>query len=176
MTDPRVPLPGSAGPATTPPGGGAAARYPLGPLIAAMGVSFNQACEQLRLAGRTRKQYRDEGMSEIVADRMAGKAGLVAYEIWPEMLDRAIAELERPCEHCGANYMPHRSDQRFCTTFCRNRGRNRPETPVDDHRRHCQACHGTYTPVRHGQRWCTRACRNAGRQRRQNSNDQEQAA
>lgn len=124
MTDSRVPLPGSAGPATTPPGGGAAARYPLGPLIAAMGLSFNQACEQLRLAGRTRKQYRDEGMSEIVADRMAAKAGLVAYEIWPEMLDHAIADVQRPCARCRSPFVPSRNDPRYryCSEECSKLG------------------------------------------------------
>jgi len=156
---------------------GCAPRYPLAPLIAAMGLSWNQACEKLKLTGTTRKKYRDDGMTEVVADRMAGKAGLVAYEVWPEMLDHAIAEVERPCEQCGTSYLPHRDDQRFCTPFCRNRGRNRPEVPVGDESRQCGACGDLYKPVRHAQRWCSRACRNASRQRRQNTSpDRKDAA
>lgn len=67
-------------------------RYPLAPLIAAMRLPFDQACMQLGLSGKTRKLYRDEGMTELVADRMAARAGLPAYDVWPDMLDRAIAE------------------------------------------------------------------------------------
>lgn len=118
------PLQGSDGPATTPDGGGAAPRYPLAPLIAAMGLSWNQACEKLKLAGTTRKKYRDDGMTELVADRMAGKAGLVAYEVWPEMLDHAIAEVERPCSRCGTPFVPSRNDPRYryCSEPCSKAG------------------------------------------------------
>lgn len=65
-------------------------KYPFAPLAAVMGMSEAQACRQLNLAGKTAQKYRRDGMSELVADRMAVKAGFAPYEVWPEWLDEGL--------------------------------------------------------------------------------------
>lgn len=67
--------------------------YPFAPLAAAMGLSENQAIIRLGVNGRMGQQYRHEGMSERVADRLAVKAKLHPFEVWPEMADRAIRDV-----------------------------------------------------------------------------------
>lgn len=70
-------------------------RFPFASLAVAMGLSQGEAARLLGLSGSTWKEYRDRGMTERVADRLAVKAGLVPYEVWPEMLDANLdAELE----------------------------------------------------------------------------------
>lgn len=79
-------------------------RYPLAPLLDAMGMSANQACLALGLSGSTQQQYRRDGVTERVADRLAGKAGFSVYEIWPEMADDvidAVAAADRARENAG---------------------------------------------------------------------------
>lgn len=48
--------------------------------------------KRLGLSGSTWKQYRDQGMSEKVADRRAAQCGFVAWEVWPEMLQDALED------------------------------------------------------------------------------------
>lgn len=101
-----------------------------------MRLPFKQACEQLGISGRTRIQYRDHGMSELVADRMAGKAGLVAYEVWPDMLDRAIEAVTRTCAGCGEDFVPWRRDQKCCSRKCGSRARDRSHEAEAERRRY----------------------------------------
>lgn len=68
-------------------------RYPIEPLAAAMGCSLNQMFEQLGVSGSTRKGYRELGVSELVADRLATRAGLVTYLVWPEIADDIADEI-----------------------------------------------------------------------------------
>lgn len=95
-------------------------RYPLEPLFAAMRATPNTACAFLGLSGTTQQQYRRDGVTERVADRLAVKAGLMAYEVWPEMIDDAIATIERDCARhdCTQLFVPSRADQRYCTPRC----------------------------------------------------------
>lgn len=109
-------------------------RYPLEPLLDAMNGSHNQACELLGLSGSTQQDYRRRGVTERVGDRLAAKAGLLAYEVWPEMIDDAIAEVERECARhdCTTRFVPVRKRMRFCSTRCQQteanrRRRKRPE-------------------------------------------------
>lgn len=64
-------------------------KYPLAPLAALMGMSEARAMRELGVAGRTAREYRVEGMSELVADRMAQRAGFVAWAVWDGMLEQA---------------------------------------------------------------------------------------
>lgn len=132
------PLPGkSGGPVTPPTGGGTASvhRYPLEPLAAAMGLSMNQACLRLGISGSTQQEYRRRGVTEKVADRLAVRAELVPYEVWPEMADHAIASIEVECARtdCATRFVPRRKGMRYCTSTCkdvegtRRRRRERPE-------------------------------------------------
>lgn len=70
-------------------------RYLFAPLAAAMGLSEAAAARALNISGSTEQQYRRDGMSERVADRRAVQAGLEPYLVWPEMLNTAIADVER---------------------------------------------------------------------------------
>lgn len=70
-------------------------RYPFAVLAEAMGVSENQAVMRLGINGKAGQQYRAEGMTEKVADRMAVKAGLHPFEVWPEMAVVNMEEAER---------------------------------------------------------------------------------
>lgn len=69
-------------------------RYPLQPLAALLGMDLGPLGKRLGVSGRTWQEYRDQGVSEKVADRMAVKCGLDPYCVWPEMLDDAIAATE----------------------------------------------------------------------------------
>lgn len=62
-------------------------RYPFAPLAALMGCTEASAARRLNISGRTEQEYRREGMSEKVADRMAVRAGYHPFEVWPEMAE-----------------------------------------------------------------------------------------
>jgi hypothetical protein len=75
-------------------------KYPLQPLAALMGMTEYSAAKALGMDDSAYCLYKRHGMSELVADRMAVKAGLVPWTVWPEMLERAMndakeARLER---------------------------------------------------------------------------------
>ena len=89
-------------------------RYPWAPLATAMGLSPSRAAKVLHAGGR----YLTDGMSEPVADRMAAKAGLATYEVWPEMVDHAIEDAGKACQVCGEMFMPARSFQVNCSKRC----------------------------------------------------------
>lgn len=102
-------------------------RYPLEPLAEAMCLSMNQACLKLGVSGTTQKEYRARGVTELVADRLAVRAGLHPCEVWP---DFGL----QPCEECGELFAATRPGHRFCGASCRDRRSarqryaSRPET------------------------------------------------
>lgn len=69
-----------------------ARRYPLEPLAAAMGVPLSSLGRLLGMSGSTWKQSRDDGVTELVADRLAVKAGLHPFVVWPEMVDHQVED------------------------------------------------------------------------------------
>jgi hypothetical protein len=69
-------------------------KYPFAPLAALMGLTEHAAGVALGISGRTEQEYRRDGMSEKVADRMAVKAGLHPFSVWPEMADHAIESVD----------------------------------------------------------------------------------
>lgn len=84
-------------------------RYPFAPLAALMGSSEASAARRLNVSGKTEQQYRREGLSAKVADRMAVRAGYHPYEVWPEMIaadfeDTHKAELERKARWARTRY------------------------------------------------------------------------
>lgn len=122
MTAPKVGRP----PITT--------RYPLDPLYKAMGLSPHQAGIALGLSGSTQQDYRRRGVTERVADRLAIRAGLSPYEIWPEMVDDQIASLHVPCARhdCDGTFIPVQATQKTCSPRCSTlvRQRRRRATPT----------------------------------------------
>lgn len=55
-------------------------------------MSEHEACKTLGVSGSTYVEYRRDGLSELVADRMAVKAGLHPFSVWPEMADHHIED------------------------------------------------------------------------------------
>lgn len=87
-------------------------RYPLEPLFAKIGGSFDHTRRQLGLSGGQANAYRAKGCIEETAERLAIRAGFHPFEIWPEMVDDVIDDVEgRPqvqvvhlfvtCVECG---------------------------------------------------------------------------
>lgn len=99
-------------------------RYPIAPLAEALGGSVHVVAQRLGLSGSTWQQYRDNGVSPGVADRLACRIGRHPAELWPDwptddspLGGRAgvrMAPAERPnrwhldlfCPTCGANVEP----------------------------------------------------------------------
>lgn len=100
-------------------------RYPLEPLAAALGCSLSGLGRRLGVSGSQWKQYRDEGVSEKVADRLAVKAGLTPYELWPSMLDAAIDAATQRCRECGEPFIPSRPWNVYCQAACQQRASGR---------------------------------------------------
>lgn len=100
-------------------------RYPLGPLTALYpGDSLNKTCERLGLSGSTLKGYMCHGVLAETADRLAARAGVPVYSVWPEMIDDAIAAVELECVECGTGFVrPHDKGKvpKYCGSACRVR-------------------------------------------------------
>lgn len=96
-------------------------RYPLEPLADAMNLSLAALGRHFKIRGSTWKEYRDRGVSELVADRLACRAGLHPFVVWPDMADNTTREVSRSCDDCGASFVPLRKDGRFCGARCRRR-------------------------------------------------------
>lgn len=103
-------------------------RFPLHALADAMGVELPSLGRRLGIYGSTWKKYRDEGVLEATADRLAGIANLPTLYVWPELAD----EVKRGCagRGCDARFVPYRSNQRFCSKRCGNRERTRAALAV----------------------------------------------
>lgn len=74
-------------------------RYPIEPLLQAMGATLSGAQHELGIGGPEYRRYRDEGMSRDVAERKALKAGFHPYEVWPAMVEDDMVEAEEADRH-----------------------------------------------------------------------------
>lgn len=98
-----------------------ARRYPLEPLRAAVGASsINAMLRRLGVSGSTEQDYRRNGVTEKVADRLAVKAGFNPYEVWPEMADHLVEDAEVTCarDDCPNRFVPLHHLQKYCRTAC----------------------------------------------------------
>lgn len=73
---------------------------------------------KLGLSGTTEKLYRRVGVSEPVADRLAVRAGMHPWEVWPEMAEHSMveaeaAELERSRERGRRSMVRMRQDPEY---------------------------------------------------------------
>ena len=110
-------------------------RYPFAPLARLMGMSEHEAATDLGLKGSTYQDYKRRGVTEAVADRLATKAGLSPYEVWPELRDAVIAEvLSKPDDEvricaepsCGQPLPPAATVRRvYCSRACSDRRHKR---------------------------------------------------
>lgn len=101
-------------------------RYPLEPFFAATGWTMKRANEASGSSAPNGVEYqlrKTEGVTALVADRIATAAGLHPAEVWPEWWeDGTEAALERhgrDCEECGSRYLPRNIRSRYCSPRCR---------------------------------------------------------
>lgn len=94
-------------------------RYDFSVLAEAMGATEAQAARTLGFSGSTEQKYRREGMSAVVADHAAVRAGLHPFNVWPEMAEHALEATTRACGRCGARFVPVRKAQKWCSKQCR---------------------------------------------------------
>lgn len=94
-------------------------RYPFAPLEALLGDV--DLARVLGVSGRTIGIYKHRGLSDEQADKAAVRAGFVAYEVWPELLDDLIDGHERACGNrlCDERFVPLRSNHVYCSPRCR---------------------------------------------------------
>jgi hypothetical protein len=100
-----------------------APRYPIEPLARLLGISPGTALARLGVSGSTAKQYRTEGVSGRVADRLAVRAGFHPAEVWPEWTDHQIeaAMVECAADDCADRFLPANSRHRYCSHRCQSR-------------------------------------------------------
>ena len=98
-----------------------------------MGLDTSALARVLGLSGTTWKEYRDQGVTERVADRLAVKAGFHASEIWPEIVDDWIAASSLECAdpNCAKPFLPTNRRQRFCCPSCRSNYHKRNKYATD---------------------------------------------
>jgi len=97
-------------------------RYPFQSLLDALNVDQDTVKVRLRLDRRQVANYVRHGLTEKRADELAAKGGKHPFEVWPEMLEDAIAAAEVECadEKCDRLFVPA-PRQKFCTPACQQR-------------------------------------------------------
>lgn len=120
-------------------------RWPYAPLeaqlILRLGVDVTDE-RQADLLDTNRRQihrWRHAGMTAAVAERMAVAAGFHPYDLWPAMLNEAIADVERTCAatDCDERFVlrPRGTSRRFCGRRCQRRMAYRRRPAWTDHHR-----------------------------------------
>lgn len=75
------------------------------------------------------RRWRLNGLTEASAEKVAERLGFLGCELWPSMLDRAIAEVENECgaSDCTERFtLPARGGFRgYCSPTCRRREKMR---------------------------------------------------
>lgn len=81
---------------------------------------MTQVCEMAPCGGDEYARRLEVGVTERIGDRLACAAGFHPHEVWPQMLDDAIADLpDKWCPECDCLFIPSRpSVQRFCSKRC----------------------------------------------------------
>ena len=101
-------------------------RYRLDPLFALMRMPPNAALLHLGVDGSRKVRYIREGVSDVVADRLAVKAGFHPFTVWPDLAEHTHADVQRRCDDCGTAFVPYRpAKDRYCSPACGVRARQR---------------------------------------------------
>lgn len=102
----------------------------IGPQLTDTGQHAGKPRLLAEALGTSREQvirWRQYGVDAAQADRLAGRAGFVVYEVWPEWLE----DVGRRCDQCGERFVPVRKDGRFCNPLCRKQWWNRNFRPPE---------------------------------------------
>lgn len=97
-------------------------RYSFAPIDAHRGdTELSVLADKIGVAHGTVQKWRERGMEEHNADRVATALGLHPWQLWPEMLVVATEQVQRECANpaCYEVFVPSRSDQRVCSPKCR---------------------------------------------------------
>jgi lambda repressor-like predicted transcriptional regulator len=109
-------------------------RYPLEPFFKLTGWTMRQVSIASGTSHPNATEYRarvERGVTALVADRLAIKAGLHPAEIWPTWWDDTPPSPGKPCEECGTEFQPTRAGHRYCRKTCSQVAaqRRRRQTP-----------------------------------------------
>jgi hypothetical protein len=98
-------------------------RYPISDLFALMAGSDDDCRRKLGISGAAFGPMKQHGLKFEQAERYAERAGLLPYEVWPEMVDELIGSLERECaaEGCCERFIPSNPRRIYCSHICRDR-------------------------------------------------------
>lgn len=103
-------------------------RYPLGPLQAltrnndGMHMSTAEIGACVGVSGDAVRKWTINGLTERRADEVAVALGFDPYNVWPEMLDDAIAGVGAGmCGECGELFYKAQTKQEFCQRTCKER-------------------------------------------------------
>jgi lambda repressor-like predicted transcriptional regulator len=103
-------------------------RYPLEPFFKLTGWTMRQVSIASGTSHPNATEYRlrlERGVTALVADRLAIKAGLHPAEIWPSWWDDCALPVYSTCEECGGEFLPRQRTQRFCSRQCNTRHHGR---------------------------------------------------
>lgn len=139
-------------------------RYSFDPIDLHRGeVSVLELERRLGVAHGSVHRWRERGMNERNADRCAAAIGRVAYELWPEMIDHAVAEVERACVRCGRSFLPNRAFQKYCRASCREASFVEARPKVQPKTKRCAQCGEPFVSIRASHVRCSQACNRAAR-------------
>lgn len=147
-------------------------RYSLEPFLTLTSWTYSQIQDVAACNGTEWRLRQTDGVTEYVADRIATAAGYHPHEVWPEMLDHAIADLGTQCAECGDPFAPTRAGHRFCSRNCQQRHNDRRRYQTDPTERE-------RVRARRRRRYAANAEYERARERARyhaNRNDQETAA
>lgn len=110
-------------------------RYPWAnadAILRARGVTTNYGqAEYLGIDRRYLARIRREGVTATKTEVIAKALGYLDYEVWPEMLEEAIAVVERECaaEDCAERFVPPARAPRkqYCSPTCQKRIQGRKQ-------------------------------------------------
>ena len=94
-------------------------RYSFDPIDFHRGdTEISVIAAKIGVAHGTVQKWRERGMDEENADRVATALGLHPWQLWPEMLAVATAPVMRECS-CGEFFVLTRPEKRWCNAACR---------------------------------------------------------
>lgn len=103
-------------------------RYPL-PDSLVSGLKDQEIADLMGVVRRTVCRWRDHGMNQDAAERLAEVFGEHPFVLWPELRDRAIAAVSLICAagDCDGTFVRQSSQSRqlFCSNTCARRQKQR---------------------------------------------------
>lgn len=95
-------------------------RYPISDLFAHMPGSDDDCRRRLSISGSAYGNMVQHGLTFDQAERYAERAGLLPYEVWPEMVDELIDLESKVCAapSCDNRFVPDNPRRIYCCQRC----------------------------------------------------------